>query len=135
VDVSGKSYATTPIKLVVDKSGAQNDLSQVLFARVDLPSKQLYIGQTAPVRVLVFARADVPLKGLGGFNYEADGLGFKFLPESEDPARQIVNGESFNVEVIEGAISPSRTGTLNFGSVRAEGPTDRTEAGAQRRAD
>jgi len=114
VDVSGKSYATTPIKLVVDKSGAQNDLSQVLFARVDLPTKQLYIGQTAPVRVLVFARADVPLKGLGGFNYEADGLGFKFLPNLK-PGSQIVNGETFNVEVIEGAISPNRTGTLNFG--------------------
>jgi hypothetical protein len=115
VDISGKSYSTTPIKLVVDKGGAQNDLGQALFAQVRVASKQVYVGQTVPVQVVLFARADVPLRGgLGGFNCEADGLGFKVLQNLKTGA-QVINGESFNVWAIEGAISPERTGTLSLG--------------------
>jgi len=114
VNAGGKSYLTTPIKLVVEKGVTQNDVSQTLFARALISSKQVYLGQTVPVEVLVFSRSDVPLKGLGGFNYEADGLGFKFQPNLKSGS-QVINGESFNVQVIEGAISPTRTGMLNFG--------------------
>jgi hypothetical protein len=115
VIVGGKSYLTAPIKLVVETGAAQNDSSQTLFAQVRLPSKQVYVGQTMPLQVLVFSRSDVPLKGLNGFNYEAEGLGFKFLPNVKPGAPVVNNGESFNVQVIEGAISPTRTGALNFG--------------------
>ena len=114
VVVGGRSYFTTPIQLVVEKEGTQSDLGQTLFARVQLPSKQVYLGQTMPLRVLVFARADVPLRGFGGFSYEADGLGFKFLQNLRS-GTQVINGESFNVQVIQAAISPTRTGTLSFG--------------------
>ncbi len=114
VIVVGKGYVTAPIKLAVERGATQGDLSQVLFARVLFPAKQVYLGQTMPLQVLVYSRADVPLRGLVGFNYEADGLGFKFLPKLKT-GTQIVNGESFNVQVIEGAISPTRAGMLNFG--------------------
>ena len=115
VNVGGKSYFTTPIKLVVEKSAPQADTSQTLFARVQLASKQVYLGQTMPLQVLVFSRADVPLKGFGGFSYEANGLGFKFLQNLKS-GTQVINGESFNVQVIQGAICPTRIGTLSFGS-------------------
>jgi hypothetical protein len=114
VNVSGKSYSTEPIRLVVEKGSIQNDANQDIFARVMVPSKQVYPGQTEPVGVLVFARADVPFRGLNSFNCEADGLGFKYLPNVK-PGTQVINGESYNVAVIQGAISPERTGTLNFG--------------------
>jgi hypothetical protein len=114
VNVGGKSYFSAPIKLVVEKPETQADSGQTLFARVRLTSQQLYLGQTVPVELVVFSRADVPLKGLAGFNCEADGLGFKFLNNLKSGA-QVINGESFNIQVIQGAISPSRTGTLNFG--------------------
>jgi hypothetical protein len=114
VNVGGKSYSTEPIRLVVEKGSGQNDSSQEIFARAMVPSKQVYLGQTEPVGVLVFARADLPYKGLSSFNYEADGLGFKYLPNVK-PGTQVINGESYNVGVIQGAISPERTGTLNFG--------------------
>ncbi len=114
VNVGGNSYSAEPIRLVVDKGAAQNDTDQRLFARVQIPSQQVYLGQTEPVRVVLFSRADVPLRGVGGFNYDADGLGFKFLQNLKQ-GTQVINGESFNVGVIEGAISPERTGTLNFG--------------------
>ena len=114
VNVGGKSYLTTPIKLVVEMGATQNDSSQTLFARVRLPSKQVYIGQTMPLQMFVLSRSDVPLKGLNGLSCEADGISFKFLPNLKSGS-QIINGESFNVLVIEGAISPTRTGMLNFG--------------------
>src|SRR6266850_1791337 len=81
VNVGGKNYRTEPIKLVVEKAATQSDLSQTLFGRVLFPVKQVYLGQAMPLQVLVYSRADVPLRGLVGFNYEADGLGFKFLPK------------------------------------------------------
>jgi len=115
VSAGGKSYLTTPIKLVVEKAAPQGDLDQTLFARVQLPSRQLYLGQTVPLQVLVFSRIDVPLAGLRDFSYQADGLGFKFLPNVK-PVTQVINGETFNVQVIRGAICPTRTGKLEFGS-------------------
>ncbi|HXI84416.1 MAG TPA: BatD family protein [Verrucomicrobiae bacterium] len=114
VDVGGKNYLTTPINLIVEKSGNQGDLGQTLFGRVKLSSQQVYIGQTAPLDVFILSRTDVPLRGLSGFNYEADGLGYKFLPNLKSGS-QIINGESVNVQMIQGAISPTTTGAMNFG--------------------
>jgi len=68
VDVGGRSYLTSPIKLVVEKGGTQGDLGQALFGHVKLSSQQIYIGQTAPLDVFILSRADVPLRGLNGFN-------------------------------------------------------------------
>jgi BatD DUF11 like domain len=114
VDVGGKNYLTAPIKLVVDKGGVQGDMGQALFGRVNLSSQQIYIGQTAPLDVFICSRSDVPLRGLNGFNYEADGLSYKFLQNLKS-GTQVINGESFNVQMIQGAISPTTTGMLNFG--------------------
>ena len=114
VNVGGNRYSTEPIRLVVEKGSAQNDLSQEIFARAMVPSKPVYLGQTEPVEVLVFARADVPFKGLSSFNCEADGMGFKYLQNMKQ-GTQVINGESFHVAMIQGAISPERMGTLNFG--------------------
>ncbi len=114
VNVGGKDYSTEPIRLVVDKGATQNDTSREIFGQVRIPFKRVYLGQTEPAQVALFSRADVPLRGVGGFNYDADGLEFKFL-QNLKTGTQVINGESFNVEVVEGSISPSRTGTLNFG--------------------
>jgi hypothetical protein len=56
----------------------------------------------------------VPLRGVGVFNYDADGLEYKFL-QNPKTGPQVIDGQSFNVIVIEGSISPTRAGTLNFG--------------------
>jgi BatD DUF11 like domain len=114
MDVEGKSYLTTPIKLVVEKGSTQGDLGQNLFGRISLSSQQVYIGQTAPLDVYIFWRVGFPLGGLNGFNYEAEGLGYKFIPTLKSGS-QVINGESFKVGVIQGAISPTTTGAVNFG--------------------
>jgi hypothetical protein len=114
VNVGGRSYSTEPIRLVVEKGLAQNDAGQELFADIRAPSRRMYPGQTEPVQVVLFSRTDVPLRGVGGFSYDADGLEFKFL-QNLKTGTLVTNGESFNVHVIEGSISPSRTGTLSLG--------------------
>jgi hypothetical protein len=91
VNVGGKTYSTTPIQLVVEKGATQNDSNQNLFARVRIASQQVYLGQTVPVEVMVYSRADVPLRGLNGFNYEADGLGFNFQHNLKS-GTQVIDG-------------------------------------------
>ena len=114
VNIGGKAYRTEPITLTVGKPGVQPDLQQTLFARVRMNSQQLFLGQTAPLDVIVFARANVPVRGLTGFSAEADGLGYKYSSNVRNGA-QVINGESFNVYLIEGAIAPTRAGPLTFG--------------------
>jgi hypothetical protein len=115
VDVGGKTYSTVPIKLVVEKGAAQGEIGQALFGRVSLPSQEVYIGQTVPLDVFILWRADFLLQGLNGFTYNAEGLGCKFSPDLKPFDNQVINGESFNVRMIQGAISPTTTGTLSFG--------------------
>ena len=110
----GKTYPTEPIKLTVGKPGVQPELQQSLFARVRLNSQQLYIGQTAPLDVIVFARTSLPVRNISGFSAEADGLGYKYN-NNVKTGNQVINGEAFNIYLIEGAISPTRGGSLNFG--------------------
>ncbi|MCG3147638.1 MAG: hypothetical protein PCFJNLEI_01078 [Verrucomicrobiae bacterium] len=114
VNVAGKIFKTNPIRLTVDKPGAQTDMSQSLFAKVRLNSQQVYLGQTAPLDVIVFARANLPVRGLSSFNSEAEGLGYKYSGNVKQ-GTQSINGEAFNVYVVEGAISPTRAGELKFG--------------------
>jgi len=114
VNVAGKVYKTEPIKLVVDKPGTQAGMQDTLFAKVRLNSQQLYLGQTAPLDVIVFARGNLPVRGISGFSAEADGLGYKYNGNVKS-GPQTINGVAYNLYVIEGAISPTHTGTLNFG--------------------
>jgi len=114
VGVGDRTYQTKPIKLTVTQGQVQEDLRQSLFAKVQLNSQQVYLGETVPLNVVLFARANVPLKNVGGFTSDADGLGYKFLQNLKSGANTI-NGETFNIYMIEGAISPTRAGKLAFG--------------------
>jgi hypothetical protein len=130
VIVASKTYQTEPIKLMVTQGRVQEDLRQSLFAKVRLNSQQVYLGQTAPLTVVLFARANIPLKGVGAFTYEADGLGYRFLQNLKSGVNTI-NGEAFNIYLIEGAISPTRTGSLAFGpcAVKAQLAVQRHSSG------
>ena len=114
LSTGGKTYTTEPIKLIVGKPGVQPELQQALFARVRLNSQQLYLGQTVPLDVIVFARSSLPVRNIVGFSAEADGLSYKYNSNVKT-GNQVINGEAFNIFLIEGAISPTRGGALSFG--------------------
>jgi hypothetical protein len=77
-------------------------------------SQPVYLGQTVALDVLVFARANLPVRGLSSFNADADRLGYKYSRDVKT-GTQSTNGETFNVYLIEGAIAPAREGTFDFG--------------------
>lgn len=114
VRAGGKVFKTEAIKLTVEKQATPPDMQQMLFAKVRVNSQQVYLGQTAPLDVIVFARANLPVRGLSSFNVEADGLGYKYSNNIKS-GEQTINGEAFKIYVIEGAISPTRAGMINFG--------------------
>jgi hypothetical protein len=120
VSADGRTYRTQPITLTIEKAVAPPELSEQLFVRAQLPAQQIYLGQTMPVDVRVYARGDVPLAGFGGFTYQADGLGYRYLQNIKSGA-QTINGETFNIFVIEGAFTPERTGSLQFGPCVVQG--------------
>ncbi len=120
VKVGSQLHRTAPIKIVVEKMSTPTDLSQQVVLRVQTASQQVYLGQIAPLNVLIFARADVPLKGFSAYNCEADGLGYKYIPNIRT-ATHVQDGVSYNVFIIEGVIAPTRTGKLSFGPCVVKG--------------
>ena len=130
VEIGGKKYTTETIKIVVEKSAMEENLKEMMFAKIQLPSPQLYTGQTAPLDVLLFVRQDVPLRGLNGFDQSADGLNYRFLQNIKQ-ASKVINGVNYTVLVIEGSISPTRTGKLTFGPcvVRTQWRVERKNKG------
>jgi hypothetical protein len=79
-----------------------------------LESQKLYLGQTLPLDFLLFSRADVPLKNVSAYQYDAAGLGYKFL-NNVRTGTQVINGQTFNVVILEGVIAPTQAGALVFG--------------------
>ena len=53
--------------------------------------------------MILFARANLPVRGISGFSAEADGLGYKYNGNVKS-GPQTINGVAYNLYVIEGAI-------------------------------
>ncbi len=114
VKVGDQQFQTQPITITVEKAVVQQDTQQSLFGRVRLDAKRLYLGQVVPLDVYLFARQDVPLKGISGFQSEADGLNYKYNSRIRSGS-ETIGGQAFRVFQIEGAVSPSKPGQLMFG--------------------
>lgn len=118
VDVGGKKFQTEPISITVTQAAPQAGATDQLFGRIVLETTTLYQGQTAPARVLLFARQNVPIRNVSGFQCQTDDLGFRYLPNLKQGTKTI-NSESFQVIAVEGAIAPIKTGKLSFGPCAA----------------
>ena len=116
VTVAGKTLRTEPITIAVEKNAAASTLADGLFARIQFDNQPLYLGQTAPLNIVLFVRGDVPLQGLNGFQAQADGLNYKFLDKVKQ-GTQVISGQNFSVLLIDGAITPTQVGKQPFGPV------------------
>jgi hypothetical protein len=114
VAVGNQRFQTQPIPITVQKGAVQQDLQQMLFGRIKFDAKRLYLGQIAPLDVYLFARQDLPFRGINGYQSESDGLNYKYLPNLESGV-QVIDGQTYKVYRIVGAISPGKTGQLAFG--------------------
>jgi len=126
VDAGGKQYQTAPIEITVEKGAAPATAESQLFGKIEVGAPQIYLGQTVPLNVYVFARQDLPMRGLTNPQFEADGLGYKFL-NNVGTGQQAINGEAFTVYRITGALTPTKTGKLTFGPyvIRAQMTAER----------
>ncbi len=114
VDVGGQKFRTEPITITVTQGTTPADTRDEMFGEVDLGATTLYLGQTVPVRVRLFARQNVPVHGISGFQCAADDLGFRYLPNLKQGTRTI-NGEVFRIFAVDGALTPTKTGKLTLG--------------------
>ena len=114
IHVDGKPYQTQPIKLTVDKPGTHSQFQDMLFGKVQLTAQRIYIGQVVPVSILIFARQNLPIHNLVDLSVETEGFEYKYLPTIKSVS-QVINGETFNIYIIEGALTATRSGQLNFG--------------------
>jgi len=130
VDAGGKQYQTAPIEVTVEKGAAPATAESQLFGKIEVGAQQIYLGQTVPLNVYVFARQNLPMRGLANPQFEADGLGYKFL-NNVATGQQAINGESFTVYRITGALAPTKTGKLTFGPyvIRAQLTAERRRPG------
>jgi len=128
VEVGGKKFTTEPITITVVKSAMEEELKGALYGKILPSSTHPYVGQVVPLNVQLFVREGVPLKGIGGFQCEGEGLRYKYLKELKTTA-QVVDGLKFAVHTIQGAICPTQSGKLGFGPCAVQ-----TQLQYQRRA-
>ena len=122
VDVGGQMLASQPLKLTVGNSGATvaggaSPDSQFAFAKLTLPQKQVYAGQTVIADLQLFYRQDTQLANQPQITASpADGFTVgKIVGGAQTLAR--VGNAIYNVIPAKIALTAAKTGTLQFGPI------------------
>ena len=124
-DVNGQQLTSQPLKLMVTKSsasppaGADNG-SQIAFAKLTLPQKQIYSGETITADLQLFYRQDTQLAREPQVTGEAaDGFTVGKITGDNQGLVQIGNAV-YNVIPAKIALTANKTGTLHIGPVTVE---------------
>ena len=121
-NVGGKQLASQPLKLTVNKPGAPppagaNTDSQIAFARLALPKKEVYAGETITADLQLFYRQDTQLaRDPQITGTPADGLTVGKIAGGNQTLVQIGNAV-FNVIPAKIALTANKTGALHVGPV------------------
>lgn len=100
-EAGGRTWTWPPIEIevsaAVDPSGTGQDLSEVLFARVEAVRTRVYVQESLPVMLAVYSRPDVPLAPEMSLEDLPSG-GVSFSPwEEMGQVRERVNGTVYDV--------------------------------------
>ena len=121
-NVGGKQLASQPLKLTVNKPGAPppagaNTDSQIAFARLALPKKEVYAGETITANLQLFYRQDAQLaRDPQITGTPADGFTVGKIAGGNQTLVQIGNAV-FNVIPAKIALTANKTGALHVGPV------------------
>jgi len=121
-DVGGQAMASQPLKLTVTKPGATaasgaNPDSQFAFARLALPQKEVYPGETITADLQLFYRQDTQLANQPQVaGAPADGFAVGKIAGGNMTLAQVGNAV-FNVIPAKIALTATRTGALRVGPV------------------
>jgi hypothetical protein len=124
VDAGGERLTTQPIKLRVLKpeappSGAVESGSQLAFLKLQLPKKELYLGETIPIQLELYLHSSVrhvPQFQLTAF--PSDGCSVGKMIQRENRRSQVGN-TLYTVIPWSFSLKPIKTGTLSLGPVTA----------------
>jgi len=115
-EYKGQDYVAPAATLTIVERSANSPppLNQLIFLKAELP-ETLYVGQTYPIKLKLYAHEQVRYRGYDDFNRMADGFTISDLPEPTE-ATEIVNGYRYLVFTWPLTITPIQTGPqpLNF---------------------
>jgi hypothetical protein len=120
-NVNGKQMASQPVKLTVNKpmalpAGAGGD-SQIAFARLSLPRKEVYSGETVVADMQLFYRQDVQLaRDPQITGVPADGFAVGKIAGGNQSLTQVGNA-IYNVIPAKIALTVNKTGAVHLGPV------------------
>jgi hypothetical protein len=121
-NVGGQTLTSQPLKLTVTKPGAPppagaNTDSQIAFARLALPKKEVYAGETITADLQLFYRQETQLAREPQITgAPADGFTVGKIAGGNQTAVQIGNA-IYNDIPAKIALTANKTGTLNIGLV------------------
>ncbi len=124
--MNGQKLTSQPLKLKVLKPGqpppeAVNSGAQLAFARLVLPKKELYLGETVVAEIHIYVSDKV--RRADSFRFTAipaEGFHFSLDKMSKGEERRVQAGEGTYTEVpFSLALTPVKTGPLTLGPVTA----------------
>jgi hypothetical protein len=122
IAIDGTTYTSDALKLTVTQPGAPNDAAinsgtQIAFAKLALPRKQLYVGETTTAELQIWLRDDIINYGnLQIPNVAADGFNVGKMGERQ-PHRVQRGNRVYTVIPIVITITAIKSGTLTLGPI------------------
>lgn len=116
-EAGGRTWTFQPVEIEVsaaaDPSGTGQDLSEVLFARVEASRSRVYVQENLPVMLSVYSRPDVPLGPEMSLEDLPSG-GVAFSPwEEVGQVRERVNGVIYDVRRFRARMQALAAGELS----------------------
>ena len=123
--VNGRPLASNPVKLTVTKGVQPAGQKEAAFMRVAAPKRELFVGESMPVEVLLYFQ---DAKDLKMPKLEAEGF---LVGQMQRPTqtRTQMGAMVYNVLVFRAVVTPIKAGKLKLGPASAElvllfGPVD-----------
>jgi hypothetical protein len=124
VDVNGQQLSTLPLKLTVLKANAPTAAqvssgSEIVFMKLVLPQKSVYVGQMLTAQLQICVRNDV--QNFGNFQFTAepaDGFTVGKMAQGQQQRAQIGN-HIYTVIPLTFALTAMKSGTLSLGPFTA----------------
>lgn len=111
VEYKGKAYSVTSTQLKVTErdENAPPGIDELIYLQIDLP-ESLYLGQSIESELKLFVSTDINLRGLNGFDRNADSFTVSELPDDPQERVEIIDGRRYRVISWPLEITPIRSG-------------------------
>ena len=112
----GDEYTVNSSSLQVVEKGSDTtpSVNELIYLKVEVP-KTLYLGQTVETELKLYISSGVRLRGLNGFEKDADGFTSSPLPDDPEESSEFINGQAYRIISWPIQLTPIRSGAQNLG--------------------